>query len=114
MSAVPDPRKKIRITVDLDPASHRALKITAAQTGMTISDIVRIGLSGFVRRVAEGERPQPRPHPVPARTPRSVWIDPAPEPVSLAAVVAEIAAEARGEQHPNPFAAVLDPPDLDA
>jgi len=69
MSVATDPRKPIRITVDLDPELHRMLKVAAAATGKTISEIVRTGLHGYVRRVVEGEQPLP-PSPPPAQIPR--------------------------------------------
>ena len=58
----------MRITVDLHPDDHRMLKVAAAATGKTISEIVRTGLHGYVKRVIEGEQPLP-PSPPPARIP---------------------------------------------
>ena len=83
-----EPRKTVRITVDLDPADHRALKIAAAEAGMTISEIVRSGLRGFVRRVAEGQQPTGEGERVRGRA------EPHPKPVRVGA-------------DENPFAAVL-------
>jgi len=39
------PKKKVRITVDLDPEMHRFLKVYAAERGVTVSEVVR-GLIG--------------------------------------------------------------------
>jgi hypothetical protein len=58
--------QSVRITVDLDPEDHRALKIAAAVTGRTISDIVRRGLTGYVQSVINGEQtPSPPPSSIP-------------------------------------------------
>ena len=35
------PKKKVRITVDLDPEMHRFLKVYTAERGMKISDLIR-------------------------------------------------------------------------
>lgn len=35
------PKKKVRITVDLDPEMHRLLKVYAAEQGEKVSDIIR-------------------------------------------------------------------------
>ena len=35
------PKKKVRITVDLDPEMHRFLKVYAAERGEKVSDIIR-------------------------------------------------------------------------
>jgi hypothetical protein len=77
MSVTQDPLKPIRITIDLHPDDHRALKIAAAATGMSISDIVRTGLAGFVRRVAEGAPVRPLPPSPPAIPTRSAFELPA-------------------------------------
>jgi len=37
----PVAKKKVRITVDLDPEMHRFLKVYAAERGMKLSEVVR-------------------------------------------------------------------------
>jgi len=37
----PAPGRKVRITVDLDPETHRFLKVYAAQKGVKMSDVIR-------------------------------------------------------------------------
>ena len=37
----PEPKRKVRITVDLDPEMHRFLKVYAAERGMKLSEVVR-------------------------------------------------------------------------
>jgi hypothetical protein len=44
------PRKKVRITIDLDPETHRFLKIYAAERGMKISEVVRRLIEGLKER----------------------------------------------------------------
>jgi len=39
--AEPAAKKKVRITVDLDPEMHRFLKVYAAERGMKLSEVVR-------------------------------------------------------------------------
>lgn len=41
------PKKKVRITVDLDPEMHRFLKVYAAERGMKVSEVVRKLLSNL-------------------------------------------------------------------
>ena len=38
----PAVKKKVRITVDLDPEMHRFLKVYAAERGMKLSEVVRL------------------------------------------------------------------------
>ena len=44
---VPPPRRKVRITVDLDPEMHRFLKVYAAERGMKVSEVVRGLIEGL-------------------------------------------------------------------
>ncbi|NPA71671.1 MAG: hypothetical protein GXO35_02455, partial [Gammaproteobacteria bacterium] len=39
--AEPAVKKKVRITVDLDPEMHRFLKVYAAERGMKVSEVMR-------------------------------------------------------------------------
>jgi len=39
--AEPAVKKKVRITVDLDPEMHRFLKVYAAERGMKVSEVIR-------------------------------------------------------------------------
>jgi len=39
--AEPVAKKKVRITVDLDPEMHRFLKVYAAKRGMKVSEVIR-------------------------------------------------------------------------
>jgi len=39
--AEPAAKKKVRITVDLDPEMHRFLKVYAAERGMKLSEVIR-------------------------------------------------------------------------
>jgi len=41
------PKKKVRITVDLDPEMHRFLKVYAAERGMKVSEVVRGLIEGL-------------------------------------------------------------------
>jgi len=41
------PKKKVRITVDLDPEMHRFLKVYAAERGMKVSEVVRKLIEGL-------------------------------------------------------------------
>jgi len=41
------PKKKVRITVDLDPEMHRFLKIYAAERGVKVSEVVRGLIEGL-------------------------------------------------------------------
>jgi len=43
------PKKKVRITVDLDPEVHRFLKVYAAEKGVRISDVIRNLISTLER-----------------------------------------------------------------
>lgn len=43
----PTPKKKVRITVDLDPEMHRFLKIYAAERGLRVSEVVRRLIEGL-------------------------------------------------------------------
>ena len=48
LSAAPEaPKKKVRITVDLDPEMHRFLKVYAAERGMKVSEVVRKLIEGL-------------------------------------------------------------------
>jgi len=50
--AEPVAKKKVRITVDLDPEMHRFLKVYAAQRGMKLSEVVRDLLETLKRKAA--------------------------------------------------------------
>jgi len=43
----PAEKKKVRITVDLDPEMHRFLKIYAAERGLKVSEVVRGLIEGL-------------------------------------------------------------------
>ncbi len=43
----PAERKKVRITVDLDPEMHRFLKVYAAERGLKVSEVVRRLIEGL-------------------------------------------------------------------
>jgi len=50
------PKKKVRITVDLDPEMHRFLKVYAAERGMKVSEVVRGLISGLSSKKEGGKR----------------------------------------------------------
>ena len=52
--AEPAAKKKVRITVDLDPEMHRFLKVYAAERGMKVSEIIR-----SLIRAIQHEKEQP-------------------------------------------------------
>lgn len=56
MAAVSEPAEPSEITIELEPDELQAFELAAEEMGMTIADVVRIGLAGFVRRVAEGQQ----------------------------------------------------------
>ena len=43
-------KKKVRITVDLDPEMHRFLKVYAAERGMKVSEVVRGLINSIMAR----------------------------------------------------------------
>ncbi len=43
----PAAKKKVRITVDLDPEMHKFLKIYAAERGMRLSELIREWIEGL-------------------------------------------------------------------
>ncbi len=54
----PAEKKKVRITVDLDPEMHRFLKIYALERGMKVSEVVREWIEELRKGTHEDWRPK--------------------------------------------------------